>query len=161
MQCDSVAWPRLSIIERIIVMAVDNFFDLGVLKISIKVCIPQRMLCEMHKSNTQNFQITLLARITSNTFVGNLFYGYGIPCGGCFFPSTSTSSSYCTVALPGLKTMQYEASDTGKHCESRLRDSQLATCTYGGCHHAIFLIRNLTFHERSPSLMVTVRGGHL
>ena len=38
---------------------------------------------------------------------------------GCDFPSTSTSSSYCTLALPELKTMQYEASDTGKHCKSR------------------------------------------
>ena len=43
-QCDSVAWPRLSISERIIVMAVDNFFGLGVLKISIKAGIPQRMV---------------------------------------------------------------------------------------------------------------------
>ena len=35
--------------------------------------------------------------------------------GVCGFPSTSTSSSYCAVALPELKTTQYEASDTGKH----------------------------------------------
>ena len=38
---------------------------------------------------------------------------------GVWFPSTSTCSSSCTVDLPGLKTTQYEASDTGKHCKSR------------------------------------------
>ena len=38
---------------------------------------------------------------------------------GVVFLSTSTASSYCTVALPVLKTTQYEASDTGKHYKSR------------------------------------------
>ena len=40
-------------------------------------------------------------------------------CGGVVFPSTSTNSSYCTAALSVLKTMQYEASDAGKHSKSR------------------------------------------
>ena len=38
---------------------------------------------------------------------------------GVVFASISTASSYCTVALLALKTTQYEASGTGKHCKSR------------------------------------------
>ena len=38
---------------------------------------------------------------------------------GCGFPLTSTCSSSCTVGLPELKIMQYEASDIGKHCKNR------------------------------------------
>ena len=56
MQCDSAACPSLSIIETMIVMAVGNFLVLGELKTSVKVGILQRMLCEMHRSNTRNFQ---------------------------------------------------------------------------------------------------------
>ena len=48
-----------------------------------------------------------------------LFRLHGILCGGWGFPSTSTSSSYCIVALPQLKTTLCEASDNGKHCKSR------------------------------------------
>ena len=40
-------------------------------------------------------------------------------CGGVVFLSTSTASSYCTIALPELKTTKYEASHTGKHCKRR------------------------------------------
>ena len=38
---------------------------------------------------------------------------------GAFFLSTSTASSYWTVALSALKTTKYEANDTGKHWKSR------------------------------------------
>ena len=39
--------------------------------------------------------------------------------GGVVFLSTSTTSSYCTIALSMLKTTQYEANDTGKHWKTR------------------------------------------
>ena len=39
--------------------------------------------------------------------------------GGVVFSSTSTASSYCTVALPTLKTVQNDAGETGKDCKSR------------------------------------------
>ena len=35
--------------------------------------------------------------------------------GGVVYLPTSSASSYCTVALSALKTIQYEANDTGKH----------------------------------------------
>ena len=60
----------------------------------IESCVATGMMCGLH------FKVT----------------GYR---GGVVFLSTSTASSYGTVALPKLKTTQYEVSHTGKHYKRR------------------------------------------
>ena len=86
---------------------------------------------------------------------------YPIPW-GVVFPSTSIASSYCTAALPALKTIQYEASGSGKHCKSReIHSSRGCELTETATRRFFSSEIWLCTKDLTLLLMVTVCNGHL
>ena len=81
---------------------------------------------------------------------------------GVVFLSTSTASSYCTVALSELKTTQYGASHTGKHFKRReIRNSRGCGVTEAATKRFFSSGIWTCAKDPAPPLTVTVRSGHL